>query len=104
LAPQPFVPCKQGCNGIYAEKQPGLGSQPVSAVERRSERADAIVRQVAKWQAGNVDPLMEASRGAPFLGERKVVTRDRSRSEVICGVPGSTDPVAGENGRRGAEW
>jgi len=35
------------------------------------------VGERAKWQAGNFDPGMEASKGAAVAGERKAVTSRR---------------------------
>lgn len=34
---------------------------------------------IVEWQAGNIDPAMEALEGAIVVGKRKAVTSDRSR-------------------------
>ena len=53
----------------------------MAVAERRTERAVETKVADRKLQAGNVDPGMEASRGAAGPGERKAVTRIRFRSE-----------------------
>jgi hypothetical protein len=45
-------------------------------VELEAERALELADAEAKWQAGTVDPGMEAPKGAAVAGERKAVTSD----------------------------
>jgi hypothetical protein len=54
----------------------------MAVAERRTERAVEAKVADRKLQAGNVDPGMEALRGAAGPGERKAVTRIRFQSEV----------------------
>jgi hypothetical protein len=46
-------------------------------VESKAERAGEAAGKRAKWQAGNFDPGMEASKGAAVAGERKAVASRR---------------------------
>jgi hypothetical protein len=67
-------------NGFSASRQPKLGrTSGGSGAGGRTSRERA--ERGLKWQAGSFDPGMEALRGAAVAGERKVVTRVRSREE-----------------------
>jgi hypothetical protein len=53
-----------------------LRGEPEEVVELEAERAVELAGVGAKWQAGTVDPGMEALKGAAVAGERKAVTSD----------------------------
>ena len=62
-------------------------SKPEAGMESKIRTGSVDERLVAKWQARNVDPGMEAPKRAAVAGERKAVTSNRSRSETRGGVP-----------------
>ena len=64
-------------NGLEAKKQPRVGANQPGQWSQRAERVVETLVADLKVQVGNVDPGMEALRGAAGSGERKAVQKIR---------------------------